>query len=42
VSIAVPFPDNPLGYTLVYLFETDRGAVLVDAGGTTTRHGKPW
>jgi glyoxylase-like metal-dependent hydrolase (beta-lactamase superfamily II) len=31
-SIAVPFPDNPLGYTLVDLFETDRGAVLIDAG----------
>lgn len=31
-SIAVPFPNNPLGYTLVYLFETDRGGVLVDAG----------
>ncbi len=31
-SIAVPFPDNPLGYTLVYLLETDRGPVLVDAG----------
>jgi glyoxylase-like metal-dependent hydrolase (beta-lactamase superfamily II) len=31
-SIAVPFPDNPLGYTLVYVFETDRGGVLVDAG----------
>src|SRR5699024_3521006 len=31
-SIGVPFPDNPLGYTLVYLLETDRGPVLVDAG----------
>ena len=31
-SIAVPFPDNPLGYTLVYLVESDRGPVLVDAG----------
>lgn len=31
-SIAVPFPDNPLGYTLVYLIESDRGPVLVDAG----------
>ena len=31
-SIGVPFPDNPLGYTLVYLVETDRGPVLVDAG----------
>jgi glyoxylase-like metal-dependent hydrolase (beta-lactamase superfamily II) len=31
-SIAVPFPNNPLGYTLVYLLESDRGPVLVDAG----------
>ena len=31
-SIGVPFPDNPLGYTLVYLVESDRGPVLVDAG----------
>src|SRR5829696_1180770 len=31
-SIPVPIPDSPLGYTLVYLFETDRGPVLVDAG----------
>jgi glyoxylase-like metal-dependent hydrolase (beta-lactamase superfamily II) len=31
-SISVPFPDNPLGYTLVYLIESDRGPVLVDAG----------
>jgi glyoxylase-like metal-dependent hydrolase (beta-lactamase superfamily II) len=31
-SIGVPFPDNPLGYTLVYLIESDRGPVLVDAG----------
>jgi glyoxylase-like metal-dependent hydrolase (beta-lactamase superfamily II) len=31
-SIGVPFPNNPLGYTLVYLLETDRGPVLVDAG----------
>jgi glyoxylase-like metal-dependent hydrolase (beta-lactamase superfamily II) len=31
-SLPVPIPHNPLGYTLVYLFETDRGPVLVDAG----------
>lgn len=31
-SLPVPIPDNPLGYTLVYLFETDKGPVLVDAG----------
>ena len=31
-SIKVPFPDNPLGYTLVYALATDRGPVLVDAG----------
>lgn len=31
-SVPVPIPDNPLGYTLVYLLESDRGPVLVDAG----------
>ena len=32
-SIRVPFPDNPLGYTLVYALETAAGGpVLVDAG----------
>ena len=31
-SIPVPIPDNPLGYTLVYLLESGRGPVLVDAG----------
>lgn len=31
-NIPVPIPDNPLGYTLVYLLETDRGPVLIDAG----------
>ena len=31
-SIPVPIPDNPLGYTLVYLFQTPRGSVLVDTG----------
>jgi glyoxylase-like metal-dependent hydrolase (beta-lactamase superfamily II) len=31
-SLPVPIPDNPLGYTLVYLFETRKGPVLVDAG----------
>ena len=31
-SIGVPFPDNPLGFTLVYLIESTRGPVLVDAG----------
>lgn len=31
-SLPVPIPDNPLGYTLVYLFDTDRGHVLVDTG----------
>ncbi|MQA86526.1 MAG: MBL fold metallo-hydrolase [Streptosporangiales bacterium] len=31
-SIPVPIPDNPLGYTLVYLLETEGGPVLVDAG----------
>jgi glyoxylase-like metal-dependent hydrolase (beta-lactamase superfamily II) len=31
-SIGVPIPENPLGYTLVYLIASDRGPVLVDAG----------
>jgi len=31
-SIPVPIPNNPLGHTNVYVFETDRGPVLVDAG----------
>lgn len=31
-SIRVPIPDNPLGYTLVYVLDTDRGPVLVDTG----------
>ena len=31
-SIPVTIPDNPLGYTLVYAFETASGPVLVDTG----------
>ncbi|MFE1799070.1 MBL fold metallo-hydrolase [Streptomyces sp. NPDC059517] len=31
-SIAVPIPDNPLGNTLVYVVDTDRGPVLIDTG----------
>ncbi|MFI5682274.1 MBL fold metallo-hydrolase [Streptomyces sp. NPDC051636] len=31
-SIAVPIPDNPLGHTLVYAVDTDRGPVLIDTG----------
>lgn len=31
-SLAVPIPDNPLGHTLVYVLDTDRGPVLVDTG----------
>jgi len=31
-SIEVPIPDNPLGTTLVYVVDTDRGPVLVDTG----------
>ncbi|MFF8727626.1 MBL fold metallo-hydrolase [Streptomyces sp. NPDC015171] len=31
-SVQVPIPDNPLGYTLVYVVDTDRGPVLVDTG----------
>jgi glyoxylase-like metal-dependent hydrolase (beta-lactamase superfamily II) len=30
--VAVPIPHNPLGYTLVYALDTDRGPVLIDAG----------
>ncbi|MDA8371947.1 MAG: MBL fold metallo-hydrolase [Nocardiopsaceae bacterium] len=31
-SVPVPIPDNPLGYTLVYVLESPSGPVLVDAG----------
>jgi len=31
-SIPVIIPNNPLGWTLVYLIESDRGPVLVDTG----------
>jgi glyoxylase-like metal-dependent hydrolase (beta-lactamase superfamily II) len=31
-SLRVPIPDNPLGHTLVYVVDTDRGPVLIDAG----------
>ncbi|MFJ4406053.1 MBL fold metallo-hydrolase [Streptomyces sp. NPDC088910] len=31
-SVPVPIPDNPLGYTLVHLLDTDDGPVLVDSG----------
>ncbi|WP_225821043.1 MBL fold metallo-hydrolase [Streptomyces naphthomycinicus] len=31
-SVQVPIPDNPLGYTLVYVVDTDRGPVLIDTG----------
>lgn len=31
-SVPVPIPGNPLGYTLVYVLDTPRGPVLVDAG----------
>lgn len=34
-SVPVPIPDNPLRYVLVYVFETDRGPYLVDAGWNT-------
>src|SRR5437879_464069 len=34
-SVPVPIPNNPLRYVLVYLFETDRGPYLVDAGWNT-------
>lgn len=31
-TVPVPIPNNPLGWTLVYLLDSDRGPVLVDAG----------
>ncbi|MEU1009763.1 MULTISPECIES: MBL fold metallo-hydrolase [unclassified Streptomyces] len=31
-AVQVPIPDNPLGYTLVYVVDTDRGPVLIDTG----------
>jgi glyoxylase-like metal-dependent hydrolase (beta-lactamase superfamily II) len=31
-TVPVPIPDNPLGTTLVYAVESERGLVLVDAG----------
>jgi glyoxylase-like metal-dependent hydrolase (beta-lactamase superfamily II) len=34
-SIPVPLPNNSLRYVLVYVFETDRGPYLVDAGWNT-------
>jgi glyoxylase-like metal-dependent hydrolase (beta-lactamase superfamily II) len=34
-SIPVPIPNNPLRYVLVYAFDTDRGAYLIDAGWNT-------
>lgn len=34
-SIPVPLPNNSLRYVFVYLFETDQGAYIVDAGWNT-------
>lgn len=34
-SVPVPIPNNPLRYVLVYVFETDRGPFLIDAGWNT-------
>jgi len=34
-SLPVPIPNNPLRYVLVYVFETDRGPYLIDAGWNT-------
>lgn len=34
-SVPVPIPNNPLRYVLVYVFDTDRGPYLVDAGWNT-------
>ena len=38
-SIPVPIPDNPLGFTLVYLVEAHGGPVLIDAGWN---HDESW
>jgi glyoxylase-like metal-dependent hydrolase (beta-lactamase superfamily II) len=34
-SVPVPLPNNSLRYVLVYVFETDRGPFLMDAGWNT-------
>jgi glyoxylase-like metal-dependent hydrolase (beta-lactamase superfamily II) len=34
-SVPVPIPGNSLGYVFVYVFETDRGPYIVDAGWNT-------
>ena len=34
-TIPVPLPNNSLRYVFVYVFETDRGAYIVDAGWNT-------
>src|SRR3954465_1351819 len=34
-SIPVPLPNNSLRYVFVYVFETDRGPYIVDAGWNT-------
>ena len=34
-SIAVPIPDNPLRYVLVYAIECDDGVVVIDTGWST-------
>jgi glyoxylase-like metal-dependent hydrolase (beta-lactamase superfamily II) len=34
-SVPVPLPNNSLRYVFVYVFETDRGPFLVDAGWNT-------
>lgn len=38
-ALPVVIPDNPLGLTIVYLLESDRGPVLVDAGWN---HDESW
>jgi len=38
-TVPVPIPGNPLGYTLVYALESERGPVLVDAGW---QHEEAW
>ena len=34
-SVPVPLPNSSLRYVYVYVFETDRGAYIIDAGWNT-------
>ena len=41
-SIPVPFPDNPLRYTISYLLLGTGASVLMIRAGTVTRAGSNW